>query len=532
MIGGGNDNTLGRLARHSVIAGGRGLTLNGHNSFGYLANQQGNLPMTIGDNNVAVFGNTDLWLANNRSAASRLRFYEAETDTGAFPSGTNFTSFEAGTQTGDIRYILPASMPTAGQILKAGSVVSTTVTLTWGNDATGTGTDAWSLTGNTGTTPGTNFIGTGDSTALRIYVDSGTANALTLNTNGSIQHGTGGTALGQYAVDLQHEAVAGAGATGRSSVIGGGESNHVSNLYGTISGGIGNSVTGRQGTIAGGIANQVSATSAAIGGGYNNIASGDYSVVMGGRSNQVAAGLSTILGGRSLVFEATAGGSVGFLGDPSGVGPMRIDQRQVAVFGNTDLWLANNDSGAGRLVFYEANGVTGDFPVTDSGTVHSTSFEAGEQSEDINYILPTSPPSANGQVLSSDTNGVMSWADGSTGPQSFAGTSNTVSTLMLENSAAGNDGTALEITTGRVLLSTDSGAPATLPDDISVYEIDDATGASAPTVALPAGGSEGQILYIYVSDPDGATVGGTVRATGDKLTYLFVGGGWQLFAVN
>ena len=59
------------------------------------------------------------------------------------------------------------------------------------------------------------------------------------------------------------------------------------------------------------------------------------------------------------------------------------------------------------------------------------------------------------------------------------------------------------------------------------FEIDDATVSSAPTVGLPASGTNGQILYILVSDPDGATVGGVGRASGDKLTYLYLGGGWQ-----
>ncbi|MCB0712626.1 MAG: hypothetical protein KDD67_09880 [Ignavibacteriae bacterium] len=66
----------------------------------------------------------------------------------------------------------------------------------------------------------------------------------------------------------------------------------------------------------------------------------------------------------------------------------------------------------------------------------------------------------------------------------------------------------------------------------SSLEIDDATVSSAPTVGLPASGTNGQILYILVSDPDGATVGGVGRASGDKLTYLYLGGGWQLFHAN
>ena len=227
-----------------------------------------------------------------------------------------------------------------------------------------------------------------------------------------------------------------------------------------------------------------------------------------------------------MTLDAVSVGSFGFLGQLSADrNDMTISAPKVAVFGNADLWLANNDSAASQLRFYESNSDTGAFP---AGTNY-TSFEAGDQSEDINYTLPTSAPASNGQLLSSDTNGVMSWVDGLGGSQSFANASNTTSTLALANSAAGDDGTALEISDGRVLLSNATGAPATLPDDVSVYAVDDGTASSAPTVALPTGGSAGQVLYIYVSDPDGATVGGTAQASGATLTYIYVVGGWRLF---
>jgi hypothetical protein len=74
--------------------------------------------MTISNNEVAVFANTDLWLANNNGAAGALRFYEAQATTGAFPAaGINYTSFEAGSQTADITYTLPPAQGGAGQVL-------------------------------------------------------------------------------------------------------------------------------------------------------------------------------------------------------------------------------------------------------------------------------------------------------------------------------------------------------------------------------------------------------------------------------
>ena len=45
--------------------------------------------MTIDESSTAVFGNTNIWLANNTNNPSELRFYEANnTASGAFPPGS------------------------------------------------------------------------------------------------------------------------------------------------------------------------------------------------------------------------------------------------------------------------------------------------------------------------------------------------------------------------------------------------------------------------------------------------------------
>ena len=129
VIGGGMDNTIaGRL---SAIPGGRGLTLIGDGSFGFLSNSGGSHGMSISSSNVAVFGNADLWLANNDNAAGKLRFYEAYNTSGTFPNSANYTSFQAQTQAADIEYILPAAAGTAGDQLTISAVSGTQVTLGW-----------------------------------------------------------------------------------------------------------------------------------------------------------------------------------------------------------------------------------------------------------------------------------------------------------------------------------------------------------------------------------------------------------------
>lgn len=133
-IGGGEGNVID--GTYSVIPGGRGLSLIADRSFGFLANAGSN-DMTISESNVAVFGNTDLWLANNNGTASQIRFYEANTGSGGFPNSTNYTSFEAPPLGDTIAYILPATKPTqVNQVLEVAAINGDTITLTWGTDST------------------------------------------------------------------------------------------------------------------------------------------------------------------------------------------------------------------------------------------------------------------------------------------------------------------------------------------------------------------------------------------------------------
>ena len=156
----------------------------------------------------------------------------------------------------------------------------------------------WYLGGNMGTTPGTNFLGTTDLTRLHLYVDSGRANSMILDTNGSLQRGVGGDLRGTNAVDLQLDRLSPTQvASGIYSAIGGGRSNTASGERATIGGGFGNIASARYSSIGGGESNTGSGTLSAIAGGGSNIASGIGSVIGGGRSNTASGGLATIGGG-------------------------------------------------------------------------------------------------------------------------------------------------------------------------------------------------------------------------------------------
>ncbi|HRE59434.1 MAG TPA: hypothetical protein PLW09_16615, partial [Candidatus Kapabacteria bacterium] len=80
--------------------------------------------------------------------------------------------------------------------------------------------------------------------------------------------------------------------------------------------------------------------------------------------------------------------------------------------------LANNDNHARELRFYEAH--SSSYPLFPFYTNY-TAFKAQAQSTDITYTLPASAPTSNGQVLSSTTEGVLSWITSGGGTVTMGG---------------------------------------------------------------------------------------------------------------
>jgi len=196
-------------------------------------------------------------------------------------------------------------------------------------------TNAWLLTGNAGTNPATNFLGTTDAQPLVIRV--GNQETFRFNPPGSsapawsIQRG-GGNQRGLHAVDLQSlRSAATQVASGNYSVIGGGQNNTASSSYATVGGGQNNTASGDYATVGGGLLNSASGYSATVGGGSyntasgytatvgggtNNTASGNYSVVPGGSYNTANANYNLVFGER-VVPSVTETHRVYFFGDGS-----------------------------------------------------------------------------------------------------------------------------------------------------------------------------------------------------------------------
>jgi hypothetical protein len=193
------------------------------------------------------------------------------------------------------------------------------------------GTNFWSLTGNAGTNPSTNYLGTSDNTALELRVNGVRAmrlepattspnligglfsNSVTPGVVGATISG-GGVTDWPNQVHANYGTVGGGGAniasgdyatvgggsdntaSGTDSTVGGGGINVASGIESTVGGGHFNTASNRNATTCGGFFNQADGEYAAVGGGSLNLASGLYATIGGGWDNE-ASGSDTFVGG-------------------------------------------------------------------------------------------------------------------------------------------------------------------------------------------------------------------------------------------
>lgn len=176
----------------------------------------------------------------------------------------------------------------------------------------------WNLSGNTGTSPGNDFLGTTDdkdlvlkvnnAQALRFATDDTTASIILGDSSNTIGANLSGSVIGgggwnNHPNTITNSfAVVGGGfdntAGGLISVIGGGSYNKTSDNWTTVGGGYSNEASGYIATVAGGNDNTASATKATVSGGDANVASGLFSSVGGGYHNNAENHAATISGGR------------------------------------------------------------------------------------------------------------------------------------------------------------------------------------------------------------------------------------------
>lgn len=151
-------------------------------------------------------------------------------------------------------------------------------------DNTG-GNNYWRITGNSGTSPGTNFIGTTDGQPLELWVNN--SRILRLEPSSPGPNIIGGHSSNS-ANGIDGVTISGGGITG--------EANQATGSYATIGGGYGN-IADAGSSVAGGGHNTGSGRYSTIGGGWSSTAGGDYATVAGGTFNGAGSIYATVGGG-------------------------------------------------------------------------------------------------------------------------------------------------------------------------------------------------------------------------------------------
>ncbi len=171
----------------------------------------------------------------------------------------------------------------------------------------------WTLTGNAGTNPAVQFLGTSDSQAMELRVNND--RALRLEPNATSPNIIGGLSGNSVTSGVYGAAISGGGEAGYTNrvtdnygTVGGGKSNQAGDNagtaadaeYATVGGGRNNYAMDYCATVAGGILNRAHQY-CAVSGGYDNIADGLYSAIGGGEGNRTSADYATIAGGGTTV---------------------------------------------------------------------------------------------------------------------------------------------------------------------------------------------------------------------------------------
>jgi len=211
----------------------------------------------------------------------------------------------------------------------------------------------WNLTGNTGTTAGTNFLGTTDNQALEIKVNNKRSIRIEPTTKAS-------NIIGGHIVNVVTPSVYGA------TIGGGGNTgwiNTVTDNYGTIGGGASNragdgvgTTSDRQfATVGGGYANNAKGFASTVPGGYWNYAYGSYSFAAGYRARANHTGSFVWADSQSVDFASTANnqflirasGGVGINTNNLGAYGLRV-AGSVAIDGNLNMAY---DGTSGRIMY-------------------------------------------------------------------------------------------------------------------------------------------------------------------------------------
>lgn len=455
---------------------------------------------TFGNGNVSgVIGTANQVLANGTSGSSQSGVVTLTTPqnigTGSSPIFAGMTLTGKATAAATISSDPSTCLATKGYVDNAAS-------------------SAWSINGNTGTNSN-NYIGTSDATDVSFRTNATERMKLTSDgslllsgNSGSVPASDAGTrmmwipSLGAFRAGRANGSEWNVGNVGlRSFGVGFGTlasgAQSVAMGYFTSAYGMGSTASGSGSaayadgaTAMGAAAQAVGFNSVALG--DNTTAWGDDAIAFGG--NTSASGFASMAMGyntTTLSNYGTAMGknltvglsSFGFNGSTTNTNVNISGTNNVAYFGDVDLVIGNDDNSARQLKFLGKNSTA-----TPLSSAKYTSFKAGVQSANINYVLPTSQGAAN-SVLTNNGTGTLSWVAPTNSPY------------------------------GSVM----AGDEIDIPGNTNVVKIDDDEDNTVANLLVLPSGTNGQIMYIFNNDAE-PTTGDAIIASGGTATFFYADG--------
>ena len=227
----------------------------------------------------------------------------------------------------------------------------------------------WRLTGNSGTTPGTHWIGTNDSQAL-VFKVSG-SQALRLEPDSTSPNIIGGRSNNTVASGVHGATISGGGSFNSPNLV--------TDTYGVVGGGYGNLSAGSAATVGGGNNNQATSANATVIGGGNNIAS-NFSFAAGSYAYAAHLGSFVWADGSSLITFTSSASNQFLIRATGGVGI------------NTTDTLASGITVNGRVVAGgTATGAAGTEPFVSRGSTSGLSLDDRTGGADQRWVVyPTS----------------------------------------------------------------------------------------------------------------------------------------------
>ncbi|MBI3258339.1 MAG: hypothetical protein HYZ54_02490, partial [Ignavibacteriae bacterium] len=349
------------------------------------------------DMNFQKSGTGNVNLTNNNNTANQLRFYEPST------SGTNYSAFQSGVQTGDITYTLPTAAPSLnGQILSS----TTGGVMSW------IGVGSFVKAGNGLQNAGADSVILGGALTQNTTINLNTKD-LSLSTSGN----TGNVIIGKFTTaGIVKNSALGVLSSGAVNL----NSTEVTGTLGISNGGTNNTTAGAAGQVVyyDGTKYNYSTTGTSgqllVSGGAGQPTWTNAASIYTFNNGLTLTGTTAQLGGTLIQNTTVTGGAFDMIFQKSGTGNVN---------------LTNNNNTANQLRFYE--------PSTSG--VNFTSFKAAAQSADISYVLPTTQAASSGDVLTNDGSGNLSWTDPSASGNFWSTSGNNINANAFIGPTNGND---------------------------------------------------------------------------------------------